>query len=48
MQDLAALASLYSELDAHLENLRSQFIQVSDQIAVNIIEMKHRLNDQAY
>ena len=48
MQDLAALAALYAELDAHLEDLRSQAALDGDRHAVERIETKQRLNDQAY
>lgn len=48
MQDLAALAALYAELDAHLATLRTQAIADGDAQGADRIDARQRLNDQAY
>src|ERR1700677_2339221 len=48
MQDLAALASIYVELDAYFEGSRLRLAKVGDLPSVERIENKQRLNDQAY
>jgi hypothetical protein len=48
MQDLAMLAAIYAELDAYFESIRLRLAKVGDLSAVERIENKQRLNDQAY
>lgn len=48
MQDLAALAALHAEIDAYLEAARASAVSSSDPASVQRVEIKQRLNDQAY
>lgn len=48
MRDLAALAALYAELAAYLTMLRAQAITDGNAHGADRIEVRQRLNDQAY
>ncbi len=48
MQDLAAIAALYNEIDAYFEQQRAAASAQNDSAGVKRIEEKQRLNDQAY
>lgn len=48
MQDLAALAALYDEIDAWLEAQRTHAAASGNDADVSRVETKQRLNDQAY
>jgi hypothetical protein len=48
MQNLAAIAALYNEIDAEFERQRAHALAAQDGAAATRIEGKQSLNDQAY